>query len=98
MLRSLRVLIVCALALGATGALARADGDPASDVLLGQSVFYPYQPAVSASLQKQLDAETAAAQKAKFPIKVALIGSPVDLGVIPDLFGQPQKYANFLDQ
>jgi hypothetical protein len=31
-------------------------------------------------------------------LKVALIGSPVDLGVIPDLFGKPQKYADFLDQ
>jgi hypothetical protein len=31
-------------------------------------------------------------------LKVALIASPVDLGVIPDLFGKPQKYADFLDQ
>jgi heme A synthase len=77
---------------------ARADGDPASDVLLGQNVYYPYSPAVSASLQKTLDAATAAAAKAHFPIKVAIIGQPVDLGVIPSLFGQPQKYANFLDQ
>jgi hypothetical protein len=75
-----------------------ADGDPASDVLLGENVFYPYQPAVSASLQKTLNAETAAAQRAKFPIKVALIASPIDLGVIPDLFGKPQQYADFLDQ
>jgi hypothetical protein len=29
---------------------------------------------------------------------VALIASPLDLGVIPDLFGKPQKYADFLDQ
>jgi hypothetical protein len=77
---------------------ARADGDPASDVLLGQNVFYPYTPAVDPSVQKALDAETAAASQAHFPIKVALIGSPVDLGVIPDLFGKPQKYADFLDQ
>jgi hypothetical protein len=77
---------------------ARADGDPASDVLLGENVFYPYSPPVSTSLQKTLNAETAAAAKSHFPIKVALIGSPVDLGVIPDLFGKPQKYADFLDQ
>ena len=31
---------------------ALADGDPASDVLLGQSVFYPYSPPVAAGLQK----------------------------------------------
>ena len=78
--------------------LARADGDPASDVLLGQNVFYPYTPPVSPGVQKHLDAETVAAQRAGFPVKVALIASPVDLGVIPDLFGHPQKYADFLDQ
>jgi hypothetical protein len=79
-------------------ALARADGDPASDVLLGQSVFYPYAPAVSDGLQKQLNAETAAAARAHFPIKVALIESRVDLGVITQLFGKPKQYAKFLDQ
>jgi hypothetical protein len=77
---------------------ARADGDPASDVLLGQNVYYPYSPAVALSLQNKLNSETAAAAKARFPIKVALIVSPIDLGVIPQLFGKPQKYADFLDQ
>jgi hypothetical protein len=77
---------------------ARADGDPASDVLLGENVFYPYTPPVTAALTKRLDAAAAAAAKAGFPIKVALIASPVDLGVIPDLFNKPQKYADFLDQ
>lgn len=77
---------------------AAADGDPASDVLLGQSVFYPYSPPVSASLQRELGGVTAAAKRAGFLIKVALIGSPVDLGVVPDLFGKPQRYADFLDQ
>jgi hypothetical protein len=79
-------------------ASARADGDPASDVLLGENVFYPYSPAVSAHLQKQLNAETAAASRAHFPIKVALIGMPADLGAIPVLFGKPQQYAAFLEQ
>jgi hypothetical protein len=79
-------------------AAAAADGDPASDVLLGENVFYPYSPPTSPAIQKQLNAETAAAKQAHFPLKVALIGAPVDLGVIPSLFGQPQKYADFLDQ
>jgi hypothetical protein len=82
--------------LGAPPALA--DGDPASDVLLGQNVFYPYSPPTSAALQSRLNAETAAAKRSGLPIKVALISSPVDLGVVPDLFGKPQKYADFLDQ
>jgi hypothetical protein len=87
------LVVACLLPAAALG-----DGDPASDVLLGENVFYPYQPPVSSALQKSLNAETAAAKRAGFPIKVALIASPVDLGVIPDLFGKPQKYADFLDQ
>jgi hypothetical protein len=77
---------------------ALADGDPASDVLLGQSVFYPYAPAVSPTLMHRLNAETTAAAAEHFPIKVALISSPQDLGVVPSLFGQPQTYAHFLEQ
>jgi hypothetical protein len=61
-------------------------------------VFYPYQPAVAASLQRSLTAEAAAAKRGGFPIKIALIDSAVDLGAVPELFGQPQKYAEFLDQ
>src|SRR5258708_10141456 len=96
-------LLPAALAALLVGALfapgaARADGDPASDVLLGEDVFYPYTPPVTAAIQHELSAATAAARKAKVPIKIALIASPVDLGVIPDLFGKPQQYAQFLDQ
>jgi hypothetical protein len=82
----------------AGGPAAFADGDPASDVLLGESVFYPYTPPVPASVTKALNAEMTAAGRAHFPLKVALIASPVDLGVIPEMFGKPQKYADFLDQ
>ncbi len=78
-------------------AAALADGDPASDTLLGQNVFYPYSP-TAVSAQRTLNAETAAAKKAGVPIKVALIQAPTDLGVIPSLFGKPQQYADFLDQ
>ena len=37
---------------------ARADGDPASDELIGANVFYPFSPPVAAGLQKSLNAET----------------------------------------
>ena len=91
------LLIVCATVVIPAAALA--DGDPASDVLLGQDVYYPYQPnTVSASLAKTLNAETAATDKAGYSIKVALIANAVDLGVVPSLFGKPQKYADFLVQ
>lgn len=76
---------------------ALADGDPASDVLLGENVFYPYQPATSKSLMASLDTATAAASKEHFPLKIALIASPIDLGIIPQLLGKPQAYAKYLD-
>ena len=92
--------ILCVVVLGTllAPAAAVADGDPASDVLLGDNVFYPYTPAVPRSIQQTLNAETTAAKTAGLPIKVALIAAPTDLGVIPDLFGKPQSYADFLDQ
>jgi hypothetical protein len=95
---ALAVLAALLLLAAAPTPSARADGDPASDVLLGENVFYPYTPPVTPALQKTLNAATAAAKAGGFPLKVALIASPVDLGVIPDLFGKPQRYATFLDQ
>ena len=92
------ILGVATLAIVLAPASALADGDPASDVLIGENVYYPYSPAVSTSLQKRLNGETAAAARAHFPIKVALIPSPADLGAIPTLFGKPQQYAHFLEQ
>jgi hypothetical protein len=88
--------ILLAVAMLPSGAFG--DADPASDMLLIQNVFYPYMPQVSQPLQRILNAETAAAAKAKFPIKVALIASKIDLGAIPVLFGKPKEYANFLDR
>ena len=96
-MRSLATLTALAVLLIAPGAVL-ADGDPPSDVLLGQNVFYPYTPSVSTSLQSRLNGVTAAARRSGFPIKVALIASPVDLGSVPTLFGKPQQYASFLDQ
>lgn len=86
----LAALLICPLAL--------ADADPASDVLLAENVFYPYNPPVSASVQATLNAETAAAHRGRFPIKVALIATRMDLGAIPQLYAKPQQYAHFLDQ
>jgi hypothetical protein len=95
---ALTLTVLALLALLLVPSVALGDGDPASDVLLGENVYYPYQPPVPRSLQKTLNAETAAAAKDGNPIKVAVIASPIDLGVIPDLFDKPQKYADFLDQ
>jgi hypothetical protein len=97
-LRLLSLLVLALLLTGVCAPLALADADPASDVLISQSVFYPYSPPPSNALQSALNAETTAAGRAHFPIKVALIASPMDLGGIPSFFGKPQQYAHFLDQ
>ena len=89
--------VVLALLIVLPPVAALADGDPASDVLLGQNVFYPYSPATSKSLMASLNAATAAASKEHFPLKIALIASPIDLGIIPQLLGKPQAYAKYLD-
>jgi hypothetical protein len=95
---AIATILVATQAIALAPASALADGDPASDVLIGENVYYPYSPAVSTTLQKRLNSETAAAARAHFPIKVALIPTPADLGAIPTLFEKPQQYAHFLDQ
>lgn len=85
--------VIAATAMPASGALA--DGDPASDVLLGQAVYLPYSP-VTRSLQARLFALTAGSAKAGYPVRVALVSGPGDLGVVPALFGRPGQYARFL--
>jgi hypothetical protein len=95
---AVRIALLLAAAVLTLPALAHADGDPASDTLLGESVFYPYAPAVPRAVQVALNAQTASAQRAGLPIKVAIIAAPTDLGAVPSLFGQPQSYAHFLDQ
>ena len=93
-------IVLCTVALLApclAPATAGGDADPASDVLLTQSVFYPYSAQVSAQVQKTLNQATARARRAGFPIKVALIERPLDLGGVFELFGKPKAYAKFLD-
>jgi len=89
--------LACALA-GAVAvpAVAHADGDPASDVLLGQDVFTGYGQ-ISPKVADELDSVTAAAGKAGYPVRIALIAGKGDLGSIPQEFGHPEKYAYFLD-
>ncbi|HST25641.1 MAG TPA: hypothetical protein VLJ76_06595 [Gaiellaceae bacterium] len=95
MRRAVLVLVAAAALAGLATAPARADGDPASDVLYFQDVFLPYtQP--TAALAKSLTSTVAAANKAGFRIKVVLIESPQDLGSVPSLFNHQDVYARFL--
>lgn len=92
------IVVLCTVA--TLAATARADGDPASDILASDTlpfhdVFLPSEP-VSAELAQRLRDAVAAANKSGFRIKVALIASPVDLGAVSVLFNMPEQYAKFL--
>jgi hypothetical protein len=90
--------VLSALALAGLAAQARADGDPASDVLAGQSLFLPQDAGIPTAQQAQLAALVASAQRHGFPIRTAVIASPTDLGSITELWRQPENYAHFLGQ
>src|SRR3954463_7650499 len=75
---------------------AHADGDPASDVLLLQDVSLPYAPGVPPALGKTITDLVKTTRAKGFPLKVAIIPQPKDLGAVPQFFDKPQSYAPFL--
>jgi hypothetical protein len=91
-----RVPLLVAVLLLCTPAVARANGDPASDYLLVQSVFLPFNAKVDPKVTERLSNVIRDADKANFPIKVAVIASRYDLGTAFSLYNKPQRYAEFL--
>jgi hypothetical protein len=92
-----RVAVAAAVAaLLALAPAARADGDPASDYLLVQKVFVPYEGASAPTQQHRLAKAVAAVNKAGFAIRVAVIYSSYDLGSVTVLWRKPRTYARFL--
>jgi protein SCO1/2 len=89
------VLLIVGL-IGAPAHLARADGDPASDYLIGNQVFLSSQSGTVSAAQRQLLAVVRAATRSGFPVRVAVISSAYDLGSITALWGKPRLYARFL--
>jgi hypothetical protein len=95
--KALPILAVLVTALGLSAAAA-ADGDPASDYLIGQKVFYSFDAGIPAGDAQRLNTMVANANRAGFPIRVAVIRTPSDLGAAYQLYRMPQKYAQFLGQ
>ena len=94
----LGALLAVALAALGFASIARADGDPASDYLLANQVFVTTPSGSLSPAQRQLVKTVAAANRAGFTIRVAVIANPTDLGAIPQLWRQPRTYARFLGQ
>jgi hypothetical protein len=92
------VFLAPALALAAIMAVpaALADADPASDVLYVQDVYLPYNNLVPTDLATKLTESIGDAKKAGYKIKVAIIASRDDLGLIQGLWLKPRRYAPFL--
>ncbi len=90
--------LVVVLASGPLAGSARADGDPASDVLATQSVFLPQDANFPPTQQAQLAALLQAAHRSGYQLRVAVIASPADLGSVNELWRQPADYAKFLGQ
>ena len=91
-------LVAAALAAGGVAASARADGDPASDYLLVQKVFLPFDAKFPPKQQAKLVALVAAANRSGFTIRIALISSDYDMGAITSLWRKPRTYARFLGE
>lgn len=91
-----RAALLAALLLLCTPAVARANGDPASDYLLVQSVFLPFSAKVDPGATADLSDTIREADKVGFRIKVAVIGTRYDLGTAFSLYNKAQKYSEFL--
>jgi hypothetical protein len=89
------VLVAAALACAAAPS-ARADGDPASDYLITQKIFFPFDLKVPAAQQRQFIALVDEANSKGFTLRVAVIGSGYDMGSITSLWQKPRTYARFL--
>jgi hypothetical protein len=90
-----RLLAAVAGLLLVAPASAAANGDPPSDVLLQAKVYYPVQ-RVSVGAATSLNAVVKSANAKGYAIRVALVHDASDLGTVPNLLNQPQKYAEFL--
>jgi hypothetical protein len=96
--RLVKLVLLLALAASCPTSVARADGDPASDVLASQTLFLPQDAGLPTAQQAQLGALLATANRGGYPIRVAIIAAPTDLGSVNALWRQPENYARFLGQ
>jgi hypothetical protein len=97
-MRAALALVAATVTLGLAAAPARADGDPASDYLVGTSVFFPFDVKFPAKQQAQFAALVADANRQGYRIRVALITGSYDMGSVTALWRKPRTYARFLGQ
>jgi cytochrome oxidase Cu insertion factor (SCO1/SenC/PrrC family)/thiol-disulfide isomerase/thioredoxin len=94
--RACLAALLLALLVALPASVARADGDPGSDVLVYQNLFFGTGAGLSIQQQAELGALLKSAAGAGLPVRVAIIASPFDLGAVTGLWHQPRTYARFL--
>jgi hypothetical protein len=90
-----RALVLAVLLALLAPAAARADGDPASDVLPVEDVYLPVSPP-SADAADTLRRSAAAVYAGGDRIKVAVVATLDDMGSVTQLMNEEQDYAKFL--
>lgn len=96
-MRARTLLVVLCLLFVAVPA-ARADGDPASDYLLGMKTFIPPDAGLSKAQTNAVNGVVTTALKRGYQIRVAVIATRYDMGSVGVLYGKPRLYARFLGQ
>jgi hypothetical protein len=91
-----RALLLAVVAGVVAAPAAHADGDPASDVLIGQNVFLPYAQTIPVDLARRISAGVQAANASGYKLKVAIVAGRTDLGLVQGLWLKPKQYAPFL--
>ena len=90
-------LLLAFVLIGLVPGGARADGDPASDVLVSAPpLFITQASGASYAGERALVAQLRAASARGRPLRVAVIAARSDLGSIAALWQHPQAYAQFL--
>jgi hypothetical protein len=91
-----RIPLLALVLFALIAATASADGDPASDYLLGTKVFIPFDLKVPKEQQAALTRTIQDANASGYTIRVAVIGSLYDMGAVTSLWRKPRPYARFL--
>jgi hypothetical protein len=94
--RAALLVVAAALAALAVAPYARADGDPASDVLPEQPVFYGSAVDLKSKPAAQLDALVRESRRRGYPVNVVVITRLEDMGSANYLFDDPDNYGDFL--
>lgn len=95
-LRSTLVAALVAAVCLAAAPAARADGDPASDILTKQDVYYGGGINLRSKAAAQLPALLEQSRRKGYDVKVALISTFEDLGVATFVWNEPKDYADYL--